>query len=282
MMPRLRWVALLFCAANLLAGVGQAQTSTSQNPSFQFSSPGQKQVTLKACNASGCMTVMKTVTVLDPTPVILTSLVGATVVEAGQLVNLTSTGRGQPPLTYTWKITSLIAPEIDVQGSGAFWDTSGVAPGLYTVQLHLQNSIAGIDSLPTVVAVAPETAKSFYTVTPCRVLDTRQTHALASGSPLTFAAAGISAFACGIPATAKALSVNLTAVAPTGSGFISLFPGNYPTPAISTINFSSGQTRTNNAIMPLSSDGGGTLAAQSFVANNGTVQLIVDVNGYFM
>jgi len=102
------------------------------------------------------------------------------------------------------------------------------------------------------------------------------------GGQLTFAAAGISAFACGIPANAKALSVNITVVSPTSDGFISLFPGNYPVPLASTINFGAGQTRTNNAILPLSSDGSGTLAAQPFVVGKGNVQLVVDVNGYFM
>ncbi|HEV7517206.1 MAG TPA: hypothetical protein VGR07_12965 [Thermoanaerobaculia bacterium] len=282
-------VSLLSAAAlffALFAGAGEAlaasATSTVQNPTFAFSTPGQKQVTLKACNSLGCSTVSQAVTVLDPRPVILSAQVGATTVEAGQLVNLLATGRGQPPLSYTWRMTSVSAPEVDVLGAGAWWNTGGVAPGTYNVSLHLQNSSGGVDSLPTTVTVVPETAKSFYTVAPCRLLDTRQSSPLISGSQLTFAVAGISAFVCGIPANAKAISVNVTVVSPTGAGFVALYPGNYPAPTASTINFGPGQTRTNSAILPLSSDGSGTLAAQPSVSNKGNLQLVVDVNGYFL
>jgi PKD repeat protein len=281
-------VAVLFsCVAALfLAGsdaMAQVSTSTVQNPTFSFATPGTKQVTLKSCNAFGCsQTVTKMVTVLDPRPVILSSQVGAVAVEAGQLVNLVATGRGKPPLTYTWKVTNVSAPEVDVNGAGAWWDTTGVTPGVYSVALHLQNSSGTADSLATTVVVLPATAEAFYTITPCRLIDTRQTSPLISGSKLVFAAAGISAFACGIPGTAKALSVNVTVVSPTGDGFVTLLPGNYPIPNASTINFSAGQTRTNNAILPISSDGGGTLAAQPLVTGAGNVQVIVDVNGYFM
>jgi PKD repeat protein len=279
-------VSLLSAAALMFAGAGQARAATSsssvQNPTFAFSTPGQKQVTLKACNSKGCSTVTQTITVLDPRPVILSAQVGAAAVEAGQLVNLAGTGRGQPPLTYTWKVTRPSSPEIDVLGAGAWWNTAGVAPGTYDVVLHLQNAAGGVDSQSATVVVGPETAKDFYTVPPCRLLDTRQSSALSSGTPLTFAVAGISAFACGIPATAKAVAVNITVVDPTNSGFVSLYPGNYPVPATSTLNFSPGQTRTNNAVLPLSSDGSGTLAAQPFILSKGSVQLIVDVSGYFL
>jgi PKD repeat protein len=287
LMARAQAVLVLFSALALAslapqAGRAQASTSTSENPTFAFTTPGLKQISLKACNAQGCSTVTRMVTVLDPTPVILSALVGATAVEAGQQVNLLGTGRGQPPLTYTWRMTSLTNPEIDVTGAGAWWDTTGVAPGLYSVALHLQNGIGGVDSLPTVVAVVAPTAQSFYTITPCRLLDTRNTNPLTSGTQITFPAAGLNAFACGIPVGAKALSVNVTVVSPTALGFVSLFPGNYPVPPVSTINFSAGQTRTNNAIVPLSSDGSGNLAALSSVVGKGNVQLVLDVNGYFM
>jgi PKD repeat protein len=279
-------VQLLLVAALFVAGteaVAQVSTSTVQNPTFSFSTPGQKQVTLKSCNAFGCSPVVtKMVTVLDPKPVILSAQVGAVAVEAGQLVNLVGTGHGKPPLTYTWKVTSVSAPEVDILGAGAWWDTTGVAAGVYNVALHLQNTSGMADSTPTMVVVLPSTAKSFYTVTPCRLLDTRQSSPLGSGSKLTFAVAGISAFICGIPANASALSVNITVVNPTGAGFLSVFPGNYPIPVVSTINFSAGQTRTNNAILPISSDTSGTLSAQPLVTGNGNVQLVVDVNGYFM
>lgn len=52
-------------------------------------------------------------------------------------------------------------------------------------------------------------------------------------------------------------------------------------PPTSTVNFAAGLTRANHAILPLSSDGAGSLAIRPFVAGGGAVQVIVDVDGYF-
>jgi hypothetical protein len=59
---------------------------------------------------------------------------------------------------------------------------------------------------------------------------------------------------------------------------VRLAPGNGLTQA-STINFNTGQTRANNAIVLLATDGTGGLAATN--GSNGTVHLILDVAGYF-
>lgn len=119
----------------------------------------------------------------------------------------------------------------------------------------------------------------FYTVSPCRVLDTRG----GTGAPLTsgwidFAVIG---GACGVPRSAKAVSVNLTVVQPTGNGNLKLWPANLPIPAASSINFAPGLNRANNAILNLATDGLGDLAVLPFVAGEGNVHLIIDVNGYF-
>jgi hypothetical protein len=84
---------------------------------------------------------------------------------------------------------------------------------------------------------------------------------------------------CGIPTTARAISVNVTVTAPTAPGFVSLFPGNGLTPQTSNINFFAGQTRANSAVVLLATDGAGTLAVLNGAP--GTVDFILDVNGYF-
>lgn len=118
----------------------------------------------------------------------------------------------------------------------------------------------------------------FYTVTPCRVLDTRSAGpALASGVIRIIQVAGL----CGIPADAAAVSLNLTAVTPSASGFITLFPGDGALPATSSISFTGGSTRGNNAVLSLATDGTGTLAARALLAGGGQVDLIIDVNGFF-
>lgn len=123
-------------------------------------------------------------------------------------------------------------------------------------------------------------AKNFYTVTPCRVFDTREAAGpwggprLAAGSERTFAVGG----RCGIPAAARAVSVNVTVTEPTDLGFLVLFPGGGPPPQASAINFRAGQTRANNAIVTLGP--GGDLVVRTGMAN-GSVQAVLDVSGYF-
>ena len=56
-------------------------------------------------------------------------------------------------------------------------------------------------------------------------------------------------------------------------------PGDGLAPATSNINFSVGQTRANNAVVLLATNGAGSLATLNGAA--GTVHFILDVNGYF-
>lgn len=117
----------------------------------------------------------------------------------------------------------------------------------------------------------------FYTLTPCRAVDTRGGQALASGVPRILQISGV----CGVPAGAKAVSVNVTVVGGTGSGSVTLHPGDEPAPSTSTVNFRAGMTRADNAIMSLGRTGAGSLGALATVAGPGQVHLIVDVNGYW-
>jgi glucose/arabinose dehydrogenase len=125
-----------------------------------------------------------------------------------------------------------------------------------------------------------QSAKNFYTVTPCRVLDTRDppgpwgSPALAAGSDRAFTIAG----RCNIPATARAVAVNLTVTGPTDLGHLVLFAlGGIP-PTTSAINFRPGQTRANNAIVTLGP--AGDIVVRTGMAT-GSVQFILDVDGYF-
>jgi hypothetical protein len=84
---------------------------------------------------------------------------------------------------------------------------------------------------------------------------------------------------CGVPAGAKALSVNLTVTQPSAGGHLTLFPTDVETPLASSINFAAGQTRANNAVLRLAFDGSGGIKVQN--GSGGTVDFILDVNGYF-
>jgi hypothetical protein len=120
---------------------------------------------------------------------------------------------------------------------------------------------------------------SFYTLVPCRVVDTRNGEGPFGGPPLS--ELSVRSFAlvnvCGIPATARALSVNVTVVQPSANGDLRIFPSDVSVPLTSTINFEAGQTRANNAIVGLSELG--ELNVRNDAA--GSVHLVIDVNGYF-
>jgi hypothetical protein len=119
-------------------------------------------------------------------------------------------------------------------------------------------------------------AQSFFTVDPCREVDTRLVGGpVAAGNDRTLTIGGGT---CGIPVTATAVSLNIAVTQPTVAGNVRLYPAGGTVPTTSTINYSAGQTRTNNAIIGLNAQGELTVRVQ----NQGSVHVILDVNGYFL
>jgi hypothetical protein len=136
-----------------------------------------------------------------------------------------------------------------------------------------------IGSVDTCTPAAPvDPGLDFYTVNPCRLVDTRQADGPALQASVvdrTFVVTGT----CGIPITAKALAVNVGVASPAATGFLTLYPADQTAPNTSTINFSPDLVRTNNAIVVLATDGSGGLTVKNGSA--GTVHFILDVFGYF-
>jgi RHS repeat-associated protein len=115
---------------------------------------------------------------------------------------------------------------------------------------------------------------SFFTITPCRILDTRNPPA----TPLTAGVAfnvQVTGGSCGIPAEAEAVAGNLTATGSSAGGFILAQPAGTAALDTSTINFSAGQTRANNFNLGISTAGQLGLTAST------AVHAIVDANGYY-
>jgi uncharacterized repeat protein (TIGR01451 family) len=139
-------------------------------------------------------------------------------------------------------------------------------------------SLPGASDPTSIVIASP--AMDFYTLSPCRVLDTRTATGTYGGPAL--AAGAIRLFPlfgrCGIPATALAVSVNLAVMGSTKAGNVRLYPGRAAMPTTSTVNYSAGQTRGNNAVVGL--NGLGELAVYCAQAS-GTAHVVLDVNGYF-
>ena len=116
---------------------------------------------------------------------------------------------------------------------------------------------------------------SFYTVAPCRVVDTRTSGgALEADARRTFEVGG----RCGIPPTARSLALNVTATEATAQGHLTFYEAGTAPPETISIAYRAGQTRGNNAIVGLDPLGRLTVKCNQ---SSGTVHVILDVSGYF-
>ena len=121
-------------------------------------------------------------------------------------------------------------------------------------------------------------ALAFYTLTPCRVLDTRNPDAPLGGPYLKGNVARsfpLPMSSCKIPGAAEAYSLNVTAVPRGPLYFLSVWPTGQSWPGISTLNAPTGTAVANGAIVPI-----GTGGAIQALASNDT-DMLVDINGYF-
>lgn len=159
-------------------------------------------------------------------------------VDAGGLLTATGTGSDWLDVTYGGKTLSALLRGGDVRGGG-----------------------------------------SYNTLSPCRILDTRNPDGPLGGPAIAaflsrrFTLSGV----CGVPQGALVVAANVTVTGAVTGGHLTLFPSDRPAPATSTINFSAGQTRANNAMLLL--DPTGSMTVQSAAA--GPVHVIVDVVGFF-
>ena len=112
-----------------------------------------------------------------------------------------------------------------------------------------------------------------------RVADTRLTAgslggpSLIAGISRTFPV--LSATGCGIPAAARAYSLNFAAVPRGPVSFLSAWPTGLARPLISTLNDPTGTVVANAAIVPAGSGG----SIDVFATHN--TDLVIDIDGYF-
>src|SRR4051794_34283381 len=123
----------------------------------------------------------------------------------------------------------------------------------------------------------------FFSVTPCRIVDTRRPNGVTGGPALANQAVRNFPIAgqCGVPATAKAAVLNVTIASPSNAGYLILYPYNTTQPLVSTINWAAGEPAlANGAIVPPSADPPRRLAFYGELCGGGNVHLILDVTGY--
>jgi hypothetical protein len=84
--------------------------------------------------------------------------------------------------------------------------------------------------------------------------------------------------ACGIPESAEALALNVTAVTPTARGSLRVGPSGPATSGTEVVSFRSARTRAALTVGWLGNDGG---LAVTPGMTSGTTHLVLDVTGYF-
>jgi len=114
---------------------------------------------------------------------------------------------------------------------------------------------------------------SLFTLTPCRILDTRNGIGLFNGTiPV-----GIVGGACGVPAASpEAFVLNATVVPDGKLLYLSLWPEGLTQPEVSTLNANDGAVTSNMAIVPA---GSGNDSINAFAPTD--TQLILDISSYF-
>lgn len=156
------------------------------------------------------------------------------------------------------------------------------------VRFSLLSAAAIFLTVSAAKAVGP---LQFYSVTPCRLIDTRDPNgvtggpALSNGVTRNFAVYGGNSRPCGIPSdgTVRAVSLNVTVTTPTYLGHLTIWPYNTALPLVSTLNYNGGEPAiANGAIVEVTVDPSFQLAARPVLGGTGgNVHLIVDITGYF-
>lgn len=173
--------------------------------------------------------------------------------------------------------------------------TVGAGAGKISI-FNLQGGVQVIaDVMGYYVADGAAAAGGFYDqVTPERWLDTRDQ---AFGGPfrpgeaismtVSYVDDSDPANIIDVNPNIRALAVNITAVSPTRSGFLTSWDGLGPEPATSTLNFDAGTVTPNMAIVPVgpcNTCAGTWLGLPSITVRNrsaGTVHVLIDVVGFY-
>jgi hypothetical protein len=145
--------------------------------------------------------------------------------------------------------------------------------------LMFTSSPAG--AAPTDLTPSATAGGTYHALTPTRIVDTRSGIGVAAGAvpadgTIDFAVAG----AGGVPASgAGSVVLNVTAVDPTSTGYVNVYPGLLPKPSTedpSSLNFAAGQNVANQVTVTLGTNGG--LSAYNA---NGSTHILVDVVGWY-
>ncbi len=259
------------------AGVSYLWSPGSQTTqAILVSASGSYSVTVTVNGVSG--TSAATVVTVNPVPGL--PVITAPATAAPGAAGLVASVASNPGSTYAWTITngSITAGN----GTNQITFTAGVSGplGLAVVETNASSCASAQASATVTVGVPSYTLR---TLTPCRLIDTRNASGPDAGAPaLAGLEARVIALAgrCGVPSSAKALSVNVTAIGGSAAGYVVVYPADLVSaaPVGTSVFFRAGQIRAVNGILALAGDGSGFKAQNVSTA---ATHVIVDVNGWF-
>lgn len=131
---------------------------------------------------------------------------------------------------------------------------------------------------PVVTAAICANSGSGYTkINPARFMDTRTGNGTAQ-APFTEAQTRTLQITGrnGVPATATAVVLNITAIKGTNGTYLTVWPTGRPKPTASSVNVPKGVARPNTLIVPIGNDGKVSIYNQA-----GSIQVAIDISGYF-
>ncbi|MGW7307575.1 hypothetical protein ACWGI1_18600 [Streptomyces sp. NPDC054835] len=219
----------------------------------------------------------------------------------GGMVSLQVTGRGGVPATGVSAVVLNVTATAPTSGSfvavvprGTLPDSTSnlnfsagqTVPNLVVARVgaggmvSFYNHLGSVDLLADVAGyfTTGPSGSAYHPVTPTRLMDTRSglgvpRAKVGAGRTVTLQVAGTS----GIPATGvTAVVLNVTAVAPTAAGFVSVFPDGTVRTSASNLNFTAGTTIPNLVVVPVVNGKVG------FYNKAGSVDLLADVAGYYV
>ncbi|GGC11153.1 N-acetylmuramoyl-L-alanine amidase [Cellulomonas carbonis] len=162
---------------------------------------------------------------------------------------------------------------------------TSVGPGTYRVTLSSSDSrvlpwhttVEVTGSLPAPPSVAPVALTGdlrFVPITPARVLDTRPgAKSLGEAGRVDVVVAGVK----GVPSSARAVALNVTAVSPSRTTFVQAWPAGGRPPTASVLNADAGRSAAASGVVV----GVGGEGKVSLLNNAGSTHLVVDVTGYY-
>src|SRR5664280_1636557 len=192
-----------------------------------------------------------------------------TVVPPGPMWFLTIWPAGQPQPT----VSTLNSYDGRVKANAAIVDagTNGA------ISVYVSSTTDVVLDINGYFVPATDSALAFYSLTPCRIADTRLASGggpIQGGTSRNFPVLDVPS--CTVPSTAAAYSLNITAVPPSGPLYVlKVYPAGGSVPGVSTLNDYTGTAVANAALV-----GAGTSGEISVWASNNT-NVVIDIDGYF-